>query len=74
VDFIPDRANVDDVGEFTIITQNAGAEAGYGASQVQLVTPAAPATTTALSISTTALLILRQTHSSTTFRESSVPF
>lgn len=39
VDFIPDRANVDDVGEFTIITQNAGAEAGYGSSQVQLVTP-----------------------------------
>jgi hypothetical protein len=39
VDFIPDRANVDDTGEFTIITQNAGAEAGYGASQVQLVTP-----------------------------------
>lgn len=39
VDFIPDRANVDDTGEFTIITQNAGAEAGYGSSQVQLVTP-----------------------------------
>ena len=39
VDFIPDRPNVDDTGEFTIITQNAGAEAGYGASQVQLVTP-----------------------------------
>jgi hypothetical protein len=39
VDFVPDRPNVDDTGEFTIITQNAGAEAGYGASQVQLVTP-----------------------------------
>lgn len=39
VDFIPDRPNVDDTGEFTIITQNAGAEAGYGSSQVQLVTP-----------------------------------
>src|SRR5436190_11308602 len=39
VDFIPDRPNVDDTGEFTIIAQNAGAEAGYGASQVQLVTP-----------------------------------
>ena len=39
VDFIPDRPNVDDTGEFTIITQNAGAESGYGASQVQLVTP-----------------------------------
>ncbi len=39
VDFIPDRANVDDTGEFTIITQNAGADLGYGSSQVQLVTP-----------------------------------
>lgn len=39
VDFLPDRPNVDDTGEFTIITQNAGAEAGFGASQVQLVTP-----------------------------------
>ncbi len=39
VDFIPDRPNVDDTGEFTIVTQNAGAESGYGASQVQLVTP-----------------------------------
>ena len=39
VDFLPDRPNVDDTGEFTIVTQNAGAEAGYGASQIQLVTP-----------------------------------
>lgn len=39
VDFVPDRPNVDDTGEFTIVTQNAGAEAGYGASQIQLVTP-----------------------------------
>lgn len=39
VDFIPDRPNVDDTGEFTIVTQNAGAESGYGASQIQLVTP-----------------------------------
>jgi hypothetical protein len=39
VDFVPDRPNVDDTGEFTIVTQNAGAEAGYGSSQVQLVTP-----------------------------------
>jgi len=39
VDFLPDRPNVDDTGEFTIITQNAGAESGYGASQIQLVTP-----------------------------------
>lgn len=38
-DFVPDRPNVDDVGEFTITTQNAGVESGYGASQVQLVTP-----------------------------------
>jgi hypothetical protein len=30
---------VDDTGEFTIVTQNAGAEAGFGSSQVQLVTP-----------------------------------
>lgn len=39
VDFLPDRPNVDDTGEFTIITQNAGAESGFGSSQVQLVTP-----------------------------------
>jgi hypothetical protein len=38
-DFVPDRPNVDDVSEFTITTQNAGADQGYGASQVQLVTP-----------------------------------
>ncbi|HWP43344.1 MAG TPA: TonB-dependent receptor, partial [Blastocatellia bacterium] len=38
-DFIPDRPNVDDVGEFTIVTQNAGAELGYGSAQIQLVTP-----------------------------------
>ena len=38
-DFVPDRPNVDDTGEFTIVTQNAGADSGYGASQVQLVTP-----------------------------------
>src|SRR5262249_23369525 len=38
-DFTPDRPNVDDVSEFTIVTQNAGAELGYGAAQVQLVTP-----------------------------------
>lgn len=39
VDFIPDRPNADDTGEFTIVTQNAGAELGYGSSQIQLVTP-----------------------------------
>jgi len=39
VDFIPDRPNVDDTGEFTVVTQNAGCDLGYGASQVQLVTP-----------------------------------
>jgi carboxypeptidase family protein len=38
-DFTPDRPNVDDVSEFTIVTQNAGAELGYGSAQVQLVTP-----------------------------------
>ncbi len=38
-DFVPDRPNVDDTGEFTIVTQNAGADSGYGASQVRLVTP-----------------------------------
>jgi hypothetical protein len=38
VDFQPDRPNVDDVEEFTITTQNAGAELGAGASQIQLVT------------------------------------
>ncbi|HKR11514.1 MAG TPA: TonB-dependent receptor, partial [Pyrinomonadaceae bacterium] len=38
-DFAPDRPNVDDVSEFTITTQNAGAEKGYGSSQVELVTP-----------------------------------
>ncbi len=36
--FVQDRPTVDDTGEFTVITQNAGAE--YGGSQnVQLVTP-----------------------------------
>jgi hypothetical protein len=38
-DFVPDRPNVDDVGEFTITTQNADPAQGYGASQIQLVTP-----------------------------------
>ena len=38
-DFVPDRPNVDDVSEFTIVTSNAGAELGYGSSQIQLVTP-----------------------------------
>jgi Carboxypeptidase regulatory-like domain len=38
-DFVPDRPNIDGTGEFTIVTQNAGAEMGYGSSQVQLVTP-----------------------------------
>jgi hypothetical protein len=38
-DFVPDRPNTDDVGEITIVTQNAGPELGYGSSQVQLVTP-----------------------------------
>lgn len=38
-DFSPERASSDDTGEFTITTQNAGADQGYGAAQVQLVTP-----------------------------------
>ncbi len=38
-DFLPDRPNVDDVSEFTITTQNAGADKGYGSSQIELVTP-----------------------------------
>ena len=38
-DFVPDRPNVDDVGEFNVTTQNADASRGYGASQVELVTP-----------------------------------
>jgi len=38
-DFSPERSSSDDTGEFTIITQNAGADQGYGAAQVQLVTP-----------------------------------
>ena len=37
--FAPERPSVDDVNEFTLTTQNAGADRGYGASQVQLVTP-----------------------------------
>ncbi len=37
--FAPTRPNTDDTGEFTITTQNAGADRGYGAAQVQLVTP-----------------------------------
>jgi hypothetical protein len=38
-DFSPERASSDDTGEFNVITQNAGADQGYGAAQVQLVTP-----------------------------------
>lgn len=38
--FVQDRPTVDDTGEFTVATQNAGAELGNGGStQVQLVTP-----------------------------------
>jgi carboxypeptidase family protein/TonB-dependent receptor-like protein len=37
--FVPDRPNVDDTGEFTIVTQNGGAELGYGGSIVLLNTP-----------------------------------
>lgn len=37
--FVQDQPTVDDTGEFTVITQNAGAEYGTGSTQVQLVTP-----------------------------------
>ena len=38
--FVQDRPTVDDIGEFTVSTQNAGAESGNGGStQVQLITP-----------------------------------
>lgn len=37
--FVSDRPTVDDTGEFTVTTQNAGAELGGGSSLVQLVTP-----------------------------------
>ncbi len=37
--FAPERPSVDDVNEFTLTTQNAGADRGYGASQVQIATP-----------------------------------
>jgi hypothetical protein len=37
--FVADQPTVDDTGEFTLVTQNAGAELGGGSTQVQLVTP-----------------------------------
>lgn len=37
--FVADTPTVDNTGEFTVVTQNAGAELGYGSSQIQLVTP-----------------------------------
>ncbi len=37
--FSVERPSVDDVNEFTLTTQNAGTDLGYGASQVQFVTP-----------------------------------
>ncbi len=38
--FVSDQPTVDDTGEFTVTTQNAGAElGGGGSSQIQLVTP-----------------------------------
>ncbi|MDQ4120894.1 MAG: TonB-dependent receptor [Acidobacteriota bacterium] len=37
--FVSDQPTVDDTGEFTVTTQNAGAEQGGGTVQVQLVTP-----------------------------------
>jgi len=38
-DFAPGRPSVDDTEEFTITTQNAGADQGYGGAQIRLVTP-----------------------------------
>ncbi|MDX6384311.1 MAG: hypothetical protein QOK48_1884, partial [Blastocatellia bacterium] len=38
-DFTQQTPTTDDVAEFTVTTQNAGAESGYGASQVTLSTP-----------------------------------
>jgi hypothetical protein len=38
-DFTPQRPTVDDVAEFTITTQNAAADQGYGSSQVSFATP-----------------------------------
>lgn len=38
-DFSPERSSTDDTGEFTITTQNADASLGYGAAQIQLITP-----------------------------------
>ena len=37
--FVDDRPTVDDISEFTVTTQNAGADQGGGSSLVQLVTP-----------------------------------
>ncbi|QQS40832.1 MAG: TonB-dependent receptor [Acidobacteriota bacterium] len=38
--FVQDRPSVDDTGEFTVVTQNAGADlGGGGTAQIQLVTP-----------------------------------
>ena len=37
--FVDDRPTVDDTAEFTITTQNAGAEQGGGASLIQIATP-----------------------------------
>lgn len=37
--FVSDQPTVDDTGEFTVITQNAGVEQGGGSSMVQLTTP-----------------------------------
>lgn len=37
--FVPDTPTVDNTGEFTVVTLNAGAEQGFGSSHVQLVTP-----------------------------------
>lgn len=37
--FVSDQPTVDNTGEFTVVTQNAGVELGGGSSLIQLVTP-----------------------------------
>ncbi|MBI3697812.1 MAG: TonB-dependent receptor, partial [Acidobacteria bacterium] len=39
LDFLPNRLLVDEIGEFTITTQNGNASLGLGSSQVNFVTP-----------------------------------
>ncbi len=38
-DFAPGRPSVDDTAEFSMVSQNAGADSGYGSAQIRMVTP-----------------------------------